>query len=96
MDVDIEELKELIKRQGALIEDTNAMVHKMHRAAVWSRVLSWVWWGTIILLTSSVYYYFLVPYLSQLLELYSGIKSGASQAQGIGSQLQDILNQYKF
>ncbi|MEK7613019.1 MAG: hypothetical protein AAB449_02660 [Patescibacteria group bacterium] len=89
MDTDIEDLKEMIKRVGALAEDTNNTVHKMHRAAMWSRILSWVWWGTIIILTGSVYYYFLTPYLGQLMELYGATQSG-------GSSIQDFINQYRF
>lgn len=79
----------MIRRVGALAEDTNNTVHKMHRAATWSRVLSWIWWGTIILLTSSVYYYVLGPYMNQLLELYGGLQSG-------GSSVQDFFSQYRF
>jgi hypothetical protein len=69
---EIEELKELIRQQSATIAEMKDTVHKMHRAAVWSRVLSWTWWGAIILITTSVYYYFLGPYIGQIMELYSG------------------------
>ncbi len=96
VDPDIQELKELIKRVGALAEDTNNTVHKMYRAQVWSRVVSYLWWGAIILFTGSVYYYFLWPTLNQLMELYAGVQSGASQAQGFGSQIQEVLRQYGF
>jgi hypothetical protein len=65
VDTEIEELKDLIRNNTKLIEDTNRMVHKMHRAAVWSRVFTFIWWGTLLVLTGSIYYYFLLPYIDQ-------------------------------
>ena len=96
MDTDIEELREKVQRIGELVEDTNQVVHKMHRAAMWGRIMSFVWWGGLLLITGSVYYYFLLPYLNQIMELYGNIQGGAQQAQGFGSQIQEVLRQYGF
>ncbi|MBX4192446.1 hypothetical protein KW798_03090 [Candidatus Parcubacteria bacterium] len=91
MDTDIEELKEELRIQRKLLEDTNATVRKMHRGAVWGRIISWGWWIAVLVLTTAVYYYFLGPYMNQLLQIYTGFSGGSGDSGGL---LQTLLKQY--
>jgi hypothetical protein len=74
-DPQIEELKELVRRNIALAEDTNRILHGMRNASRWSTAFRAVWWLVIAGVTIAAYSY-LWPYISQILSLYS--KLGAS------------------
>jgi hypothetical protein len=71
MATEIEELKELVRRNIALAEDTNHTIHKMYRATIWGKVFNILWFLSVLGLTGFVYYYFLAPYLGNIMELYS-------------------------
>lgn len=87
-DIDIRELKELVQKQALLNADTNRVVHKLHRALWWGRLWSLVWWGAILVLSSAAYYYYLQPYLEQVLKLYAG-------AQGFEGQFSDFFKNFR-
>ena len=75
MDTDIEELKEMVRTSNKLAEDTNRVVHNMRNAARWSRVFSFVWWAVVLGASGYAYYYFLWPYLGQLMQLYGNAQN---------------------
>ena len=75
MDPEIKELKELVRQNTKVAEDTNRVVHKMQRSARWSMVLRMVWWLTLFGITSAIYFYFLAPYLDVLGEYKDTISS---------------------
>lgn len=88
MDPELHELREEVKRLRVLTEDTNKTVHKMHRAARWSFVFSVLWWLTIIGLTGAVYYYYLQPYVEQIIALYN-------QAKGLDDELFNFFSGWR-
>ena len=88
MDSETDDLKELVKRQGKQIEDTNRVVHKMLRAQRWERVFRIVWWLAVAGVLGYVYYYYLLPYLEQILALYG-------DAQGFGEQFKDFFTNFR-
>jgi hypothetical protein len=88
IDPEMEELKELVKRQSAKIEDTNRIVHKLLRSQRWDRLFRLVWWLAILGVTGAAYYYYVQPYLDQLLALYG-------QAEGFGDQFREFFQSFR-
>jgi uncharacterized membrane protein len=82
MDPQIEEIKELIRHNTALTIETNKMVHGMRRASRFSATLSALWWIIIIGASVGSYFYFL-PYIHSLLDLYSAAQQNITHAQQI-------------
>lgn len=81
MDPEIEELKELVRQNTKLAQDTNRLVHKLRRNIWWGRVWSVAWWIFIFLVAGGAYYYYAEPYVQKLEQYYAGFQSGAQQAQ---------------
>ena len=88
VDPEMDELKELIKRQGAIIKETHEMVRKMRRNQVWHTVFNVVWWLAVLGVVGAAYYYYIQPYLEQILALYG-------QAQGYGDQFRDFFANFR-
>lgn len=85
---DIEELRALIEKNTKLAEDTNRMVHKLRRSALWGRFFQIVWWVAIIAISGAAYYIYLQPYVGQIEALYEQFKTS-------GQQVQDFLQSFK-
>jgi hypothetical protein len=92
---DIEELKELVKRNTAILEDTNRTVHKMRRSALWGRFFQLAWWFAIIAVSGATYYLYLQPYVGQIAELYGQLRESGQQAHSFSAQIQDVLLRYR-
>ena len=86
-DQQIEELKELVRQNTALTQETHAMVKSMHRTAVWGKVFKFLWIGLLIALSFGAYIYF-APYLEQMMTMYESVQQAFDQAQQFGSQFQ--------
>ena len=85
MDPQIEELKELVRQNIALSQDTNRIVHGMRRSAWIGGTLRLLWIGLIIAASVATYWY-LAPYLSQVEGIYSGAQKALQQAQQFTGQ----------
>jgi len=88
MDSDHDEIRRLLRRTLEATEDTNRIVRKMHRAALWGSFFRLLWW-VVILAASGVAFLYLQPYLKPLIDLYSTI--GASGQSNVSQQLQQLL-----
>jgi len=86
-DQQIEELKELVRENTALIKETHGMVKSLHRASVWRTTLKFIWIGIIVAISFGAYIY-LQPYLEQVMRLYETAASTLEQARQFGSQFQ--------
>lgn len=65
------EENELLKRSVSLAEDNNNILHSMRRSMRWARVMSVIYW--LFIIGSAVgAYYFIQPYLTQVMNLYGG------------------------
>ncbi len=84
---DIEELRALIEKNTKLAEDTNRMVHKLRRSALWGRFFQIVWWVAIIAISGAAYYIYLQPYVGQIEAMYEQFKAS-------GQQVQDFLQSF--
>ncbi len=92
-DPDIEELKEIVKRQGEVIEETNRMVHGMRRGQRWRFVWSMLWWTAVLLISAGAYYYYVQPYVEQIQKVYAGFQQQAQKAETIQGQITDWFKQ---
>ena len=92
-DPDIEELKEEIRRQGALLADTNRVVHKLRRNIWWGRLWTVFFWVLVFALSGAAYYYYAQPYIDKLAQYYASFQQGAGQAQSLERQVQSWFAQ---
>jgi hypothetical protein len=81
----MDELKELVRQNIALAQENNQILHALRRGAWVSRALRIFWIALII--GSSVYaYWYVQPYLDQLLGLYGNLQSLQERAAGFFNQ----------
>lgn len=66
MPPDYTELKRLIEKQGAMIEENNRMIHKLKRYHTVSLLFTLMWYALLIGLPFALYYYILGPYAEAL------------------------------
>jgi hypothetical protein len=97
------ETKELLRESIEISKENNAMLKKMVRAQKWTNIYRVVYWG-IIIFSSLGAYYFIQPYLSSLINLYSGGVSDIGKISDISQnlniktdkqQFQDLLDSFK-
>ena len=94
MDQQIEELKELVRRNISVAEDTNKLVHSMRRSARMGSILRWGWWIFLFAVSGFTYYYYVQPYVEQLQHLYASAQAGGEQAQSFGKMIADFFAQF--
>ncbi len=92
------EAKQLLKENLELAKDNNVMLKKIVRAQKLAHVYRMVYWGIIIFTTAGVSY-FIQPYLSSMLNIYTGGVSGIENitdiTKNLGNskqQMQDLFN----
>ncbi len=91
MDTDIDELIELVKKNIAISEDTNDIIHSMRRTARWGTFFSLMWWAVIIG-SSGMAYLYARPYITVLQDTYAKTKSTGQQVQSLEKQAKQFLN----
>ena len=74
------ESKKLLQDTLALAQENNEILHSMRRSMRIQRIMSSLYWAFIVL-TALGAYYFIQPYIDQLMGVYSGAG--------------DILNNFK-
>ena len=74
--------KDFFDRLMTLTEENNKLLHKMWRAARTARVMRTLYWIVIIGLSVGAYYY-VQPYLEQLLSVYSGLQDSVGSVQSL-------------
>lgn len=93
MDQEVEELKELVRQNIAISEDTNRQVHKVRRAARMGQFMQIVWW-LIILGASGWAYYYYQPYINQITGLYAQFQSSGTQTKNWEAAAQEFLKKF--
>lgn len=94
MDREVEELKQLVRRNIEITKETREVVDKMHRANRRSTILRWSWRLFVLGAFALGYYYFVLPYVVQVMGLYESVRGGAEQAQGFGSQFSEFFKNF--
>jgi hypothetical protein len=84
------EEKELLKRTIALEEENNEILRKMQRSMRIQKFLSILYWVFIIGSILGLYY-FIQPYVEQILSIYSGAKDGLDSGVGAVNNVIDNL-----
>ena len=80
------EERELLNRSVELSEDNNKILHSMRRAQCISSIISFVYW--VFIIGSAVgAYYFIQPYIDQIMSVYSG---AMSDLDGVGYLLKNV------
>jgi hypothetical protein len=82
------EAKELLKKNLEVEEENNQMLKKMVRNQKLTNIYRVVYWS-IIIFSSLGAYYFIQPYLSNLLNVYTGGVSGFNNISDITKNLSD-------
>ncbi len=78
-----DESTKLLERTLELAQENNEMLHKMRRTQFWSSVMSAIYWLFIIGTAIGAYYY-VQPYLDQVLKLYDSASSTLNSLKSIG------------
>jgi len=81
------EEKRLIEKTLELTEENNRMLKSMRSSMRWGRALRVFYWLVIIGLSFGAYY-FIQPYIDQLMGVYGGLKSDMSNVNS-------VLNSFK-
>ncbi len=68
------ETKNLLQKTLALTEENNVILKKMRKNAAWGRAFHWFYIIVILALSFGSFYY-VQPYLNQILSVYSGAQS---------------------
>ena len=82
------ESKKLLEDTLALAQENNKMLHALKRSMLWSRVISVLYW-VLIIGSALGAYYFVQPYVDQIMSTYNGAKSNLDN---IGSLLKKFPN----
>ena len=82
------EERELLQRSVSLAEENNKILHSLRRSVRLQRFISILYWVFIIGASVGAYY-FVQPYIDQILNIYSGAKSNIDSA---GSLLKNFTN----
>ena len=94
------ETKQLLKESLEVSKENNEMLKKIVRNQKWTNIYRVVYWG-IIIFSSVGAYYFIQPYLSSMLNLYTGGVSNfgnindITKSLGNKQQIEDLLNSLK-
>ena len=97
------ETKELLRESIEISKENNEMLKKMVRAQKWTNIYRVVYWS-IIIFSSVGAYYFIQPYLSSMVNLYTNGVSGIGNISDISKnlniktdkqQFQDLLDAFK-
>ncbi len=90
-----------LKRILELTEENNRMLRSARRAAWWSGFFKVIWWVVILGLPFALYYYYLQPYMNELLGTYQNVKGAADKVQGVAldvsklpQELRDFLSKF--
>jgi len=76
------EEREMFQKSVALAEENNKMLHSLTRSMKWRRVVRIVYWTLIIGSTVGAYY-FIQPYIDQIIGVYGGTKNNLENVNSI-------------
>lgn len=90
------EIKEILE----LTRENNKLLKKMRRSAIIGNIIRLFYWAIILGGPIVIYFYFLKPYLANLMEAYSGLQTGVEGVQNFGKNqvegLGGILDKFRI
>ncbi len=81
-----QELKDKMDKILALVEENNAIIHKVHKSQKTAQMLKAIYW-VIVIMVAAGGFYFIQPYLKTLGGLYGGFDSASSTIQQLIGEL---------
>ncbi len=78
------EERKLLEEAVSLSRENHKLLQKMHRALWWQRLVFWIKWIVVILVALGAYYY-IQPWLEQIIELYSSLLPGLENLKSLPS-----------
>ena len=91
------ETKQLLRENLEIAKENNLMLSKMVRNQKWTNIYRVVYWSVIIL-SSVGAYYFIQPFLGNLVNVYTGGVAGSSSMSDVlhnlsnKQQMQDLID----
>lgn len=82
------ELKSLLEENLKLSKENNGLLLKLYKIQHWAQITRILYWFIIILVTLGAFY-FIQPYLGNLLNVYTGGVSGVNNIGDITKNLKD-------
>ena len=84
-------MKQKIDELFELTKENNKILRKMRSSQKWASITRLFYWLVIIGISIGAYYY-VEPYLKQVLSLYSQSKATLDKVQNLGNSLPDVSN----
>ncbi|MBU3968723.1 hypothetical protein KJ991_00710 [Patescibacteria group bacterium] len=81
--------KELLEKTYKLSEENNNILKKMRRSVVYSRILRIIYILIALGLATSLYYY-IQPYLNNIIGAYNNVMTGAQKLKETGDSIPTI------
>ena len=78
--------RELLEKTFRLAEENNAMLRAIRRSMRWSWIGRAIYWALLIGISIGAFY-FIQPYIDQLLGVYTGIQGGVQDVQQLFNQI---------
>ena len=82
------ESDDLLRETYRLSLENNKLLHKMRRSAFWSRVVSFIVYGALLLAPIYVYMQYLAPIVDQMFKTAQQIQGTGAQASAQFSDMQ--------
>jgi hypothetical protein len=76
------EEREMLEKSVALAEENNKMLHSLMRSMRWGRIARIVYW-TLIIGSAVGAYYFVQPYIDQIIGVYGGTKNSLENVNSL-------------
>lgn len=76
------ELKKLLKRNLEISKENNEILHRLQSSMRWGRFFKMAYWGVIIAIMFGAYY-FIQPFINQLVDTYGGLSEGVKNLQNV-------------
>ncbi len=88
------EERQLLIQTHRMVAENTALLRKMHRAALWGRAWSVLYWGVIIGLSISAYLY-VQPYVDTVKDGIVGFQSDLNNVKGVASKMGNFTNLFQ-
>jgi len=82
--------RELVEETLTLTRDSNRRLKSMQRAQFWGGVFKLLFWAVVLGLPIILYYYFLQPYVVQLVDVYEGVQQSAQDIKEVKESIPEI------
>jgi len=83
-----QELKQLLEENIKINKENNDLIHKVYRIQRWAQITRYLYWF-IIIAGSLGAFYFLKPYLGNVINLYTGGAGDTTSFEDIKNNISD-------